>query len=101
MFETKLSRTVIELENLSRENKLYKLNEERLKQELSKTQRDKDLMKEKYRDTKNKNNILSLKINEIENDFKTIMIERENEYFELKKGTENKKTKNDSKAKVI
>jgi len=90
----------MELENLSRENKAIKNNEEKLKQDLNKSERDREKFKEKYKNLRGENTILNSKINEIEREIRGLMIERENEFIEMKKSVENKKTKIDNKQKV-
>ena len=91
---------LMELENLSRENKTIKNNEEKLKQDLNKSERDREKFKEKYKNLRGENTILNSKINEIEREIRGLMIERENEFIEMKKSVENKKTKIDNKQKV-
>lgn len=90
-----------EIENISRENRLIKNNEEKLKQDIYKCERDKEKFKEKYKNLRNENTMLNSKINEIEGEIRGIMIERENEFNEIKRNVESKKTKIDNKQKVF
>lgn len=54
-----------EMENLQRENSAMRLNEERLRQEVSNLEKQKDNYHEKYQDYKTKNNILNAKLNDV------------------------------------
>ena len=72
------------------------MNEDKLKQDLNKSEKDKEIYKEKYREMKSKNSLMSSKIIEIESDLKTLMMDRESEFLVMKKTVENKKTNVDN-----
>jgi len=53
------------IEHLQRDNNALRSNEERLRQELLSLEKQRDNYREKYQDTKSKNNILNGKLAEV------------------------------------
>jgi len=54
-----------EIEHLQRDNNALRSNEERIRQELINLEKQRDNFREKYQETKAKNNILNTKLNEV------------------------------------
>lgn len=99
--ETKLEKMSKEIEYLQRENHQLRSNEERLRTEVSSLEKQRDNYRDKYQDYKQKNNILNVKLNEIEDDFRKLILEKQVESFEKKKEEECKKMKVDTKQKIL
>lgn len=54
-----------EIEHLQRDNNALRSNEERIRQELLNFEKQRDNYREKYQETKSKNNILNTKLAEV------------------------------------
>ena len=54
-----------EIEHLQRDNNALRSNEERLRQEMLNLEKQRDNYREKYQETKSKNNILNTKLTEV------------------------------------
>jgi predicted RNase H-like nuclease (RuvC/YqgF family) len=54
-----------EIEHLQRDNNALRSNEERLRQEMLNLEKQRDNYREKYQETKSKNNILNSKLAEV------------------------------------
>lgn len=54
-----------EIEHLQRDNNALRSNEERIRQELLNFEKQRDNYREKYQETKSKNNILNAKLAEV------------------------------------
>ncbi len=54
-----------EIEHLQRDNNSLRSNEERLRQEMLNFEKQRENYREKYQETKAKNNILNTKLNEV------------------------------------
>lgn len=63
--EEKLDKMTKEIEHLQRDNNALRTNEERLRQELLNLEKQRDNYREKYQETKSKNNILNTKLTEV------------------------------------
>ena len=63
--------------------------------------KQRDDYKEKYNEQKNKNDLLCVKINEIENEFNDMKKEKMNEEYYRLKFEEYKKNKNENKMKIV
>jgi hypothetical protein len=72
-----------------------------LRTEVSSLEKQRDNYRDKYQDYKQKNNILNVKLNEIEDDFRKLILEKQVESFEKKKEEECKKMKVDTKQKIL
>jgi hypothetical protein len=64
-----------------------------LRTEVSSLEKQRDNYRDKYQDYKQKNNILNVKLNEIEDDFRKIILEKQVESFEKKKEEDIQKKK--------
>ena len=64
--ETKLEKMTKEIESLQRENNNLRVNEERIRTELIAMEKQRDSYRDKYQDYKGKNNILNVKLAEVE-----------------------------------
>jgi len=105
LLDTKVERMNRETENLQRENNNIRLNEEKLRLELANAEKQRDLYREKYEESKSKNSRMSSKLLDIETEFKEIMEEKERENHTklLKRSEESQKKleKYESKQKVM
>ncbi|MCQ2817138.1 MAG: hypothetical protein MJ252_07725 [archaeon] len=90
-----------EIDNLQKENFGLRANDEKQRQELSTMEKLRDQYKEKYQEQKNKNIIMNQKLAEIEEDFRALMKDKENESNLKKKEEEIKKMKLESKNKIV
>ena len=90
-----------EIEKLQKENSTLRSNDERQRQEILSLEKQRDSYKEKYQEQKSKNTLLNSKLAEIEEDFRNIMKEKENEQNLKLKEEELKKMKVDSKMKIL
>lgn len=63
--EEKLDKMAKEIELLQRDNNSLRSNEERLRGELLNLEKQRDNYREKYQETKSKNNILNTKLGEV------------------------------------
>jgi hypothetical protein len=89
------------MEKLQKENSTLRGSDEKRRQEIISLEQQRDGYREKYQEQKNKNNLLNSKLAEIEEDFRNIMKERENEQSLKLKEEELKRMKLDSKAKIV
>ena len=69
--------------------------------EISSIGSQKDNFREKYEEQKNKNDLLSGKIADIENDFRSLMKEKEFQNIYIFKHDEYKRNKSETKTKII
>jgi hypothetical protein len=99
--EEKIDFLTKEIDKLQKENSNLRLNDEKQRMELNAIEKQRDNYRDKFQEQKNKNDLLSNKLNEIENDFKNLIKEKENENYIKLKEAENKKNKIESKAKII
>ncbi len=90
-----------EIENLQKENYALRTNDEKQRTELLNLEKQRDNYKQKYQEQKNKNTLINQKLNEIEEDFKALVTEKENESNLKAKEEEIKKMKVESKAKIV
>ena len=99
--EDKVDNFLKEIEKLQNENNLLRNENERLRIETNGIGTQRDDYKDKYNEEKNRNDLLSVKIAEIENEFNNFKKEKMNEdYFNLK-SEEYKKNKNERKMKIV
>lgn len=99
--EEKIEVMAHEMEKLQKENSTLRGSDEKRRQEIISLEQQRDGYREKYQEQKNKNNLLNSKLAEIEEDFRNIMKERENEQSLKLKEEELKRMKLDSKAKIV
>ena len=99
--EEKIDLLTREIEKLQKENSTLRSNDERQRQEILSLEKQRDSYKEKYQEQKSKNTLLNSKLAEIEEDFRNIMKEKENEQNLKLKEEELKKMKVDSKMKIL
>ena len=99
--EEKIDFLTKEIDKLQKENSNLRLNDEKQRLDLNAIEKQRDNYRDKFQEQKNKNDFLSNKLNEIENDFKILIKEKENENYLKLKQEENKKNKIESKAKII
>ncbi len=66
-FEARLENMSNNLESLQRENNTLRNNENRLRQEISNNETQRDNFRDKYQETKLKNNQLTSKLSEVNN----------------------------------
>jgi hypothetical protein len=99
--EEKIDFLTKEIDKLQKENSNLRLNDEKQRLDLNAIEKQRDNYRDKFQEQKNKNDFLSNKLNEIENDFKMLIKEKENENYLKLKQEENKKNKIESKAKII
>jgi hypothetical protein len=64
-------------------------------------EKQRDNYRDKHQDYKTKNNILNVKLQEIDEDFRKLILEKQAEQYEKKREEDNKRTKLDSKHKII
>ena len=99
--EEKIDFLVKEVEKLQNENSILIKENEQQRLEKNAIILQKDNFKEKFEDQKSKNDILSGKILEIEEEFKKLKDEKLNEEQINKNKEKNKKTKNIAKIKIV
>ena len=99
--EEKIDFLVKEVEKLQNENSILIKENEQQRLEKNAIILQKDNFKEKFEDQKSKNDILSGKILEIEEEFKKLQNEKLNEAQTNKNKEENKKAKNVAKIKIV
>ena len=99
--EDKIDKFLKEIEKLQNENNLLRNENEKQRIEINGIGTQRDDYKDKYNEEKNKNDLLSVKIAEIENEFNNFKKEKMNEdYFKIK-SEEYKKAKNERKMKIV
>ena len=90
-----------EIERLQSENNGLRQDNERQRIEISSIGSQRDNYREKYEEQKNKNDLLSGKIADIENDFRNLKKEKEFKNMNKFKQDEYKRNKSETKAKII
>ena len=99
--EDKIDNLLKEIEKLQSENNILRNENEKQRIDLNNISKQRDDYKEKYNEQKNKNDLLCVKINEIENEFNNIKKEKMNDEYNKLKYEENKKNKNENKMKIV
>ena len=99
--EDKIDNLLKEIEKLQSENNILRNENERQRIDINNIGIQRDEFKEKFNEEKNKNNLLCVKINEIENEFNNLRKEKMNEDYIKLKYEENKKNKNENKMKIV
>ena len=99
--EDKVDNFLKEIEKLQNENNSLRNENERLRIEINGIGTQRDDYKDKYSEEKNKNDLLSVKIAEIENELNNFKKEKMNEDFFKLKSNEYKKNKNERKMKIV
>ena len=99
--ENKVEEMSKEMQRVQNENQMLRTNDEKKRQDIHALEIQRDMFREKYQEQKNKNNLLQSKLTEIEDDFKNIMKDKENEYNLKLKEDELKRMRIDSKVKIV
>ena len=99
--EDKIDKLTREIEKLQNENNGLRQDNERQRIEINNLGTQRDNFREKYEEQKNKNDLLSVKIGEIENEFRNLQKDKNFETLNKIKIDENKKNRNESKSKII
>ena len=99
--EDKIDKLTREIEKLQGENNGLRQDNERQRMEINSLGAQRDNFREKYEEQKNKNDLLCGKIGEIENEFRTLQNDKNNEMMNKYQMNENKKNRNESKTKII
>jgi chromosome segregation ATPase len=99
--EDKIDKLTREIEKLQGENNGLRQDNERQRIEINSIGQQRDNFREKYEEQKNKNDLLSEKIGEIENEFRYLKNDKNNEVFNKYKIDENKRNRNETKTKII
>jgi len=99
--EDKINKLMREIERLQRENSGLRQDNGRQRMEISSIGSQRDNFREKYEEQKNKNDLLSGKIADIENDFRNLMKEKECQNINKFKHNEYKRNKSETKTKII
>ena len=99
--EDKIDKLMREIERLQSENNGLRQDNERQRIEISSIGSQRDNYREKYEEQKNKNDLLSEKIVDIENDFRNLKKEKEFQCMNKFKHDEYKRNKSETKAKII
>jgi len=99
--EDKINNLLKEIDKLQNENNLLRNENERQRLEINSINIQRDDYKEKYNEQKNKNDLLYVKIGEIENEFNEFKKEKMNEEYNKLKYEENRKNKNENKMKIV
>ena len=99
--EDKIDKLTREIEKLQGENNGLRQDNERQRMEINSLGAKRDNFREKYEEQKNKNDLLCGKIGEIENEFRTLQNDKNNEMMNKYQMNENKKNRNESKTKII
>jgi hypothetical protein len=99
--EDKIDKLMREIERLQSENNGLRQDNERQRIEISSIGSQRDNYREKYEEQKNKNDLLSGKIADIENDFRNLMKEKEFQKMNRFKQDEFKRNKSETKTKII
>ena len=86
---------------LQNENNGLRQDNERQRIEISSLGSQRDNYREKYEEQKNKNDLLSGKISDIENDFRNLLKEKDFQNMNRYKQDEYKRNKSETKAKII
>ena len=99
--EDKIDKLTREIEKLQGENNGLRQDNERQRIEINSIGQQRDNFREKYEEQKNKNDLLTEKIGEIENEFRYLKNDKNNEVFNKYKIDENKRNRNETKTKII
>ena len=99
--EDKVDNLLKEIEKLQSENNILRNENERHRIDLNQISNQRDDYKEKFNEQKNKNDLLCIKINEIEKEFNDLKREKMNEEYNKLKYEENKKNKNENKIRIV
>ena len=99
--ESKIDKLMREIERLQNENNGLRQDNERQRIEISSLGSQRDSYREKYEEQKNKNDLLSGKIADIENDFRNLLKEKDFQNMNRYKQDEYKRNKSETKAKII
>ena len=99
--EDKIDKLMRVIERLQSENNGLRQDNERQRIEISSIGSQRDNYREKYEEQKNKNDLLSGKIADIENDFRNLKKEKEFQCMNKFKHDEYKRNKSETKAKII
>ena len=99
--EDKIDKLTREIEKLQGENSGLRQDNERQRVEINSLGVQRDNYREKFEEQKNKNDLLSVKIGEIENEFRILQKDKNYEMMNKYKLDENKKNRNESKTKII
>jgi len=99
--ESKIDKLMREIERLQNENNGLRQDNERQRIEISSLGSQRDNYREKYEEQKNKNDLLSGKIADIENDFRNLLKEKDCQNMNRYKQDEYKRNKSETKAKII
>ena len=99
--EDKINNLTREIEKLQGENSGLRQENERQRNEINNLGVQRDNYREKFEEQKNKNDLLSVKIGEIENEFHILQRDKNDEVMNRFKNDENKKNRNQSKSKII
>ena len=103
MIEDKVENLMKEIEKLQNENSDLRKDNERQRIEISALSAQKESYKEKYGEQKNKNDLLTGKVFEIENEFKNLRKNKDDEDYQCQKykSDEYKKNKSENKSKIV
>ena len=99
--EDKIDKLTREIEKLQGENNGLRQDNERQRVEINSLGAQRDSYREKYEEQKNKNDLLCGKISEIENEFRSLQKDKNNEMVSKYKMDENRRNRNESKTKII
>ena len=101
--EEKVEQLMKEIEKLQNENSDLRKDNERQRIEISALSAQKDSYKEKYGEQKNKNDLLTGKVFEIENEFKNLRKNKDDEDYQCQKykSDEHKKNKSENKTRIV
>jgi len=99
--ESKIDKLMNEIERLQNENNGLRQDNERQRLEISSIGSQRDNYREKYEEQKNKNDLLSGKIADIENDFRNLLKEKDCQNMNRYRQDEYKRNKSETKAKII
>ena len=99
--EDKIDKLTREIEKLQGENNGLRQDNERQRVEINSLGAQRDNYREKYEEQKNKNDLLCGKIGEIENEFRNLQKDKNNEIMNQYKIDEHKRNRNESKTKII
>ena len=99
--EDKIDNLLKEIEKLQSENNILRNENEKQRIDINNICLQRDDYKDKYNEQRNKNDLLCVKINEIENEFNNIKKEKMDAEYNKLKYEENKKNKNENKMKIV
>ena len=99
--EDQIDKLTREIEKLQGENNGLRQDNERQRVEINTLGAQRDNYREKYEEQKNKNDLLCGKISDIENEFRNLQKDKNNEMMNKYKSDENRRNRNESKTKII